>query len=116
MRFLLAALAVTLVMALAVRAQVPSSGAAPGAKGRQVFERYKCLLCHSLEGKGGKLSVALDGVADRRDATMMRRILLKPEKALADSKAKIKMPTFAFEDGELDALVAYLQTLKTTRR
>ena len=106
-------LAVTLVMALHALAQVPSSGEAPAAKGRQVFEQYKCLLCHSLDGKGGKLSVALDGVAARRDAAAMKRILLNPEKELAGSKAKVKMPVVPFKDGEVDALVTYLQTLKT---
>jgi len=107
-----AALAVTLVMALHARAQVPSSGEASAARGRQVFEQYKCLLCHSLDGQGGKLSVALDGVAERRDAAAMKRILLNPDKELAGSKAKVKMPLLPFKDGEVDALVAYLQTLK----
>lgn len=112
MRILLSALAVTLVMQLQPRAQVPSSETAAVDKGRQVFEQYKCLLCHSLDGKGGKLSVALDGVAERRNAAALKRILLNPEKELADSKAKIKMPALPFKDGEVDALVAYMQTLR----
>jgi nitric oxide reductase subunit C len=112
MRFMTTALAVTLVMALHARAQVPSSGEASAARGRQVFEQSKCLLCHSLDGKGGKLSVALDGVAERRDAAAMKRILLSPEKELAGSKAKVKMPVFPFKDGEVDAVVAYLLTLR----
>lgn len=60
---MLAALAVTLVIALAVRAQVLSQNSPSSAKGRQGFEQYERLLCHSLEGRGGTLSVALDGVA-----------------------------------------------------
>ncbi len=113
MRLVTAALAVTVMLAPCAGAQVPSSAETPAAKGRQVFEQYKCLLCHSLEGKGGKLSVALDGVAERRDGAAMKRILLSPDKALAGSKTKVKMPAFSFKDGELDALVAYLRTLRT---
>ena len=31
---------------------------------------------------------------------------------MKDPQYKVKMPDFPFKDGELDALVAYLQTLK----
>jgi len=81
-------------------------------EGRQLFEKNKCLLCHKLEGKGGSLSVALDGVADRRDAEALGRILRDPETELKDSTAKVKMPRFPLTDQEIEALVAYLRTLK----
>jgi cytochrome c2 len=66
--------------------------------------------------KGGKLGPALDGVADRRDADAMRRILLHPDKELSDPAYKVKMPTFPFKEGEIDDLVAYLQTLKAAQK
>ena len=84
-------------------------------QGRQLFETNKCLLCHKLDGKGGILSVALDGVADRRDAEALARVLRDPATELKDSKAKVKMPKFPLSDEEVDALVAYLRTLKLTR-
>jgi len=80
--------------------------------GRQLFEKNRCLLCHKLEGKGGTLSVALDGVADRRNAESLRRILRDPETELKDSTAKVKMPKLPLTDDEVGALVAYLRTLK----
>lgn len=82
------------------------------AKGRELFEKNKCLLCHKLEGKGGSLSVPLDGVADRHDAEALEHILRDPAKALEGSTAKVKMPKFPLTDEEVQALVAYLGTLK----
>jgi len=84
-------------------------------EGRQLFEKNKCLLCHKLDGKGGTLSVPLDGVADRLDAEAIDRVLLDPETALKDSKAKVKMPRFPLTDDEIAALVAYLRTLELNR-
>ena len=80
--------------------------------GRQLFEKNRCLLCHKLEGKGGTLSVALDGVADRRSAESLGRILRDPATELKDSTAKVKMPKLPLTDDEVGALVAYLRTLK----
>jgi cytochrome c2 len=111
-RILSGLLLMTCVISAPATAQVPLSSESAVEKGRQVFEQMKCLLCHSVDGKGGKLSVPLDDVALRRREDAMRRILLDPAKELANSKAKVKMPTFPFKDGELDALVAYLQTLR----
>jgi len=81
-------------------------------QGRQLFEKNKCLLCHKLDGKGGTLSVPLDGVADRHDAEALGRILRDPANELKDSKAKVKMPKFPLTDEEVEDLVAYLRTLK----
>ncbi len=81
-------------------------------QGRQLFEKNKCLLCHKLDGKGGALSVPLDGVADRRDAEALGRVLRDPETELKDSTAKVKMPKFPLTDEEIETLVAYLRTLK----
>jgi len=100
-----------MLLALAALAvQVPDP--AKVEQGRQLFEKNRCLLCHKLEGKGGTLSVPLDGVADRRDAEALGRVLRDPETELKDSKAKVKMPKFPLNDQEVEALVAYLRTLK----
>ena len=45
------------------------------AKGKEVFTRMKCLLCHKLGDKGGALAPVLDGVARRRDSASLRRLL-----------------------------------------
>lgn len=105
-------MAVLLGVALGVAALGAQTPDPQVEKGKEVFTQMKCLLCHKLGDKGGKLAPVLDEVARRRDAESMRRLLTDPDKEMKDPQYKVKMPTFPFKDGELDALVAYLQTLK----
>lgn len=80
------------------------------AKGQKLAVQHKCSLCHVVEGKGGKIGKPLDGVAERHDAAALKRILADPQKEFPD--AKVKMPKVAWAAGDIDAVVAYLQTLK----
>jgi nitric oxide reductase subunit C len=82
------------------------------AKGQSLSVKNKCSMCHLVGGKGGKIGLALDGVSERRDAAAMRRILTDPLKEFPD--AKIKMPKIDWAAGDVDAVIAYLQTLKAT--
>lgn len=95
-------------------AQTPDPDPAKVEQGRLLFETNKCLLCHKLDGKGGILSVPLDGVADRLDAKALDAVIRDPETALKDSTAKVKMPRFPLTDEEIEALVAYLRTLNAS--
>lgn len=79
-------------------------------KGQDLAVKNKCSMCHLVAGKGGKISKPLDGVAERRDQAALRRILTDPAKEFPD--AKIKMPKVAWAPGDMDAVIAYLQTLK----
>jgi cytochrome c2 len=79
-------------------------------RGRALVAEHRCTMCHTIAAKGGKLSKSLDGVSERRDAAALTRILTDPQKELPD--AKIKMPTVAWQAGEMAAVMAYLQTLK----
>jgi mono/diheme cytochrome c family protein len=90
-----------------------ASDAALVARGRQVFDQMKCVLCHSLEGKGGKLAVALDDIGLKRDAAAIRKVLVNPQAEFPTSK--IKMPVFPLKDEEREALVAFLSTLRKSR-
>lgn len=84
------------------------------ARGRRVFDQMKCVLCHSLESKGGKLAVALDDIGSKRDAASLRKVLENPQAEFPASK--IKMPVFTFAEGEREALVAYLLTLRKSHQ
>ena len=79
-------------------------------KGQDLTVKNKCALCHVIAGKGGKIGKSLDGVAARLDTTAIRRILSDPQKEFPD--AKVKMPKVAWATGDIDAVIAYLQTLK----
>ncbi len=84
------------------------------ARGRQVFDQMKCTLCHSLDGKGGKLAVPLDDVGSKRSAASLRKLLADPQAEFPNSR--VKMPVFRFEEGEREALVAFLLTLRKGHR
>ena len=80
------------------------------SKGQRLSVEHKCSMCHVLAGKGGKIGKPLDGVSVSRDAAALGRILNDPLKEFPD--AKIKMPKVAWAAGDVDAVIAYLQTLK----
>ncbi len=82
------------------------------AKGQSLTVQHKCSMCHAVGAKGGKLGKAFEGVSDRFDAAALKRILADPQKEFPD--AKTKMPKVAWAAGDIDAVVAYLQTIKAT--
>ena len=83
--------------------------------GRKVYDREKCATCHQIE-KRGNTRYPLDGVASRLKSDQIRRWLTHPaemEAALPRMPA-LRMSTMKYRLNrqELDALVAYLETLK----
>ena len=83
--------------------------------GRKVYEREKCATCHQVARRGNS-RYPLDGVASRLTADQIRRWMTRPvemEAALPRMPA-IRMSTMKYKlnSEDLDALVAYLQTLK----
>ena len=82
-------------------------------KGKQVYTAQKCQVCHSIGTVGNKKG-PLDDVGVRLKADEIRQwIVAAPEmtaKTKADRKPPMKSYVLAKED--LDALVAYLMSLK----
>lgn len=78
------------------------------AKGKAVFAAQKCSMCHAIEGKGNK-NAPLDGVGSKLSAEEIRKWVVSPKEMKADTKMKA-YPSLTAED--LDALVAYLASLK----
>jgi mono/diheme cytochrome c family protein len=90
---------------------------AQAASGEALFTSKQCIKCHMVAGKGSKMS-PLDGVGAKLSAADIRRWLTataEMEKKLK-TKPKVKMSTKIKEinlaPAEVDALVAYLLTLK----
>jgi mono/diheme cytochrome c family protein len=109
--FVLGLAAMTLLSVAAVTAQDAKQADA----GKQLFTSKGCTKCHQVAGRGNKANV-LDGVASKVSAADMKKWLTNPTEmeAKLDHKPKIKMsskkPTLTNSD--IDALVAYLETLK----
>lgn len=108
-RIITLAAALVLGAGLAVHAQD-----AKVQKGAEVYAAQKCSMCHSIAGKGNAKG-ALDGIGSKLSAAEIRQWLTDPEgmtkKSGATRKPPMKVKKLSAE--ELDALVAYLQTLKT---
>jgi|SRR6476646_3149603 mono/diheme cytochrome c family protein len=83
------------------------------AKGQQVFTDQKCTLCHSVGDKGNKKG-PLDGVASKLSADEIRSWITDAKGMTAKTKAtrKPEMKAYALPKDDVDALVAYLTTLK----
>ena len=92
-----------------------ASAAAQDTKtqGEKVFADQKCTLCHSVGDKGNKKG-ALDGVATKLKADDIRQWLVDAKGMTAKTKAtrKPEMKAYTLGKDDVDALVAYLSTLK----
>ena len=82
-------------------------------KGKEVYTAQKCSVCHSIAGAGNKKG-ALDGVGTKLSAADIRSWITDAPGMAAKTKAERKpvMKAYPLAAGDLDALVAYLQTLK----
>jgi mono/diheme cytochrome c family protein len=83
-------------------------------RGEAVYAAQKCSVCHSVAGKGNKRG-ALDKVGSKLSADEIHQwIIAAPEmtaKTKATRKPLMKAYTTLSKD-DLDALVAYMQSLK----
>lgn len=83
------------------------------AKGQASFITQRCTMCHAVAGKGNAKG-PLDGVGTKYKADELRQWLLAPADMAAkhDATRKPVMRDFAkLPAEEIDALVAYLQSL-----
>ncbi len=110
----LVAAALTLGSLMAA-APAAAQDAAVVKKGQEVYNAQKCSICHAIAGKGGKAN-PLDGVGTKLPAADIRQWITHPVEAAAKAKSTKKpvMPNKygSLPAGDIDALVAYMQSLK----
>jgi nitric oxide reductase subunit C len=70
-----------------------------------VFDQM-CVACHALDGRGGNVGPALDGVADRLEPDFFERWLRDP----ASIRPGTLMPRLPLSDAQVTELVAFLRT------
>ena len=104
--------AFTMVLSLSLAAAAAAQDA-KATKGQQLFADQKCTLCHSIGDKGNKKG-SLDGVASKLSADEIRSWITDAKGMTAKTKAtrKPEMKAFTLPKDDVDALVAYLSTLK----
>lgn len=67
-----------------------------------------CASCHSLQGSGGNVGPALDGVGNRYDTAYLKKWLKDPQAV----KAGTAMPNLSLSDDNIEALANFLSGLK----
>jgi mono/diheme cytochrome c family protein len=112
-----------LIGTIAAVALVAFAGAAAAqdakiAKGKQLFTDQKCTMCHSIAGTGNAKG-PLDDVGSKLSADEIRGWITDPAGSAAKAKAERKPPMStmaakykALSKDDVDALVAYLSSLK----
>jgi mono/diheme cytochrome c family protein len=83
------------------------------AKGETVYAAQKCALCHSIGNKGNKKG-PLDGIGSKLSAADLRAWVVDAKGMTAKRKAprKPEMKNYDLPKDDVDALVAYMATLK----
>ena len=84
------------------------------AKGIQVYADQKYSVCHSIAGKGNAKG-PLDGVGSKLKAAEIHEWIVEPAEMTKKTKAERKPLMKAYpklEKDDLDALVAYMLSLK----
>jgi mono/diheme cytochrome c family protein len=105
-----------LIAGAALAAQAPDAGKV--AAGQKAYVTAKCDTCHSLAGKGGKLSTALDGVGGKMSEADVKKWLTAPAEMETKLQKKPAMPMSTYlkshklSDADVDALTAYMLSLK----
>jgi mono/diheme cytochrome c family protein len=95
---------------------VPASAQQPtAADGQKVFADKKCSVCHLVGGAGNKKGPVLDGVGAKLTKADIREWITNAPEMAAKANIDRKPPMKAYTDftkEEVDALVAYVATLK----
>ena len=105
------------VTSMATGSLVHAAGqdAAAVQKGEALYGAQKCMVCHMIAGKGNKNN-PLDKVGAKLSAADIREWIVNPAEMAKKSKSTGKPPMPAKYKGlapaEIDALVAYIQSLK----
>ena len=85
------------------------------ADGKKLYDTKECAKCHSIAGKGSKIS-PLDGVGTKLSEADIKHWIVNPTEmeAKLEKKPKVKMSSkkVALTDPEVDAVVAYMLSLK----
>jgi len=77
-------------------------------RGKAVYDETGCATCHAIGGIGSTIGPSLDKIGSKYDAEKLKGILLNP-KTLNPNTV---MPPFEGSEEDLEALVAYLLSLK----
>jgi mono/diheme cytochrome c family protein len=108
---------VAVAFAAAMAPPLAAAGQDPAQvkKGQEVYTAQKCQGCHNIKGQGYKANT-LDGVGKKLSADEIRAWITTPKAMATKTKATGKPPMpdryAKLPAADIDALVAYMQSLK----
>jgi len=104
---------IAFAFAIIIVSSAAIASAQDASKGQQVFADQKCSLCHSIAGKGNAKG-PLDDVGSKLSAADIRAWITDAKGMTAKMKTTRKpdMKQYSLPKDDVDALVAYLSTLK----
>lgn len=112
---ILSACVAALVAAAGSLSPAAAQDAAAVKKGQEVYAAQKCSVCHSIAGQGSKTN-PLDGVGKKLSAADIRQWIVDPvgmtKKVGSTKKPPMPARWAKLPAADLDALVAYMQSLK----
>lgn len=73
-------------------------------KGKRLAEKNKCTICH----REGGLASPMNTLAEGKTSEFLKGALLNPAETLGPDT---KMPAYPFNEQEIEATIAYLQSL-----
>jgi mono/diheme cytochrome c family protein len=110
---MLRTLCLTIAAGIFVAATATAADDAKIAKGAQVYADQKCAMCHSIGDKGNKKG-PLDTVGTKYSAADLQAWIVDAKGMTAKTKAprKPEMKNYTLPKEDLEALVAYMASLK----
>lgn len=113
MRLFATVLGATLLTTAAAGARVTSQDQAQIERGQKVYVAQKCSTCHSIDGKGNKKG-PLDDAGSKLTEEEIRLWIVDAPAMTAKTNATRKpvMKSYKLPQEDLDALVAYVKSLK----
>ncbi len=106
-----------------------SSGSPEASKGKDLFTKYQCSVCHNTTGAAGGTGPTLKGLFGKQvkldggqtvtaDDAYIKESILQPDAKIVEGYSKGTMAAVVSQyesdiqqDGNLDALVAYIKSL-----
>lgn len=91
--------------------------------GEQIYQTSGCTACHSVDGVQqqpapnwagiwGNARPFTDGETRQGDAEYIKQSILQPQSQIVNGYAGVNMPPYRFSDKQLDAIVAYIRSLR----
>jgi nitric oxide reductase subunit C len=89
----------------------PSDYAPQGAFGK-ILDKYRCLVCHKINGKGGEVANDLSQEGSRVQEVWIKKFMKAPD--TIRPMLEERMPPFKILDAEDDAIYAYCRSTLVT--